>query len=216
MEVSLIQLITEERLMRILNYVAHSHTINKNTSAEELVNVAYLNIIKNKKYWEDIEDENKLISYLITIARTGIQIFYRDNNFMTLPKTNDKKRNDRFKLIDKDINTPTRADGNIRTYNKLESEMVTSLSLYNPALKMENKEISRIYKEEVKKAINKLTNAEVFIIENRKYCRKDEVLSLKVLAEMLGVTTTRVAQIEIQALEKLSFYLRKLKKLYKS
>ena len=216
MEVSLIQLITEERLMRILNYVAYSHPINKNTSAEELVNVAYLNIIKNKKYWEDIEDENKLISYLITIAKTGIQIFYRDNNFMTLPKTNDKKRNDRFRLYDKDISSLHKKDGCYGNHNNLESEIVTSLSPYNPALKMENKEISRLYKEEVKKAINKLTNAEVFIIENRKYCRKEEVLSLKVLAEMLGVTTTRVAQIEIQALEKLSFYLRKLKKLYKN
>jgi len=216
MEVSLIQLITEERLMRILNYVAHSHTINKNTSAEELVNVAYLNIIKNKKYWEDIEDENKLISYLITIARTGIQIFYRDNNFMTLPKTNDKKRNDRFKLYDKDISSLHKKDGRYGNHNNLESEIVTSLSPYNPALKMENKEISRLYKDEVKKAINKLTNAGVFVIENRTYCRKDEVLSLKVLAEMLGVTTTRVAQIEIDALEKLRYHLRKLKKLYKS
>jgi len=216
MEVSLIQLITEERLMRILNYVAYSHPINKNTSAEELVNVAYLNIIKNKKYWEDIEDENKLISYLITIAKTGIQIFYRDNNFMTLPKTNDKKRNDRFKLIDKDINTAQKKDGDYGKSNDIVLKLLKVMENIDPALRMENKEISRLYKEEVKKAINKLTNAEVFIIENRKYCRKEEVLSLKVLAEMLGVTTTRVAQIEIQALEKLSFYLRKLKKLYKS
>lgn len=70
---------------------------------------------------------------------------------------------------------------------------------------LEEEDEARHQKELISNALNKLSEKEKFVIENR--ILKDEPLTLQAVGEQLGITRERVRQIEESALKKLKKYI---------
>jgi len=194
--------------------VVYNTKINKNTSHNELINTCYLHIHDNSKYLDESLSEEELKARVTTLAQTAIKIFYRDYNVVQKPKYSINQIKKKYTIIDSDVTYNIKHDNH---QNSLEYEAIKSL---NPNNNPEKKYIFfdsiKFYHDEIKMAFLHLTNAETFVIENRLYNYLDEIKTLKELSKEMNISIVRVSQIESNGMEKLRYYLRNIKKGFKS
>ena len=198
----------DEDIVVIIKKVVYSRTTNRNTSFNELINEAFLYIHNEKAKLEGLTPALER-AYISTLAKTAIAIFYRDYNVVRLPKT--QYNTDRFKIYDNDITTSE----NNTSSNKLEDEYLDNCEQLTVIDKIYNKDNTKLVKDAIIKAIHNLSDIETNIIESRWFADKEDIKTLKELADELNSTTSGIHYIEKNALEKLRYYLRALKKEFK-